>query len=485
MTGAWKDGARYPFADVESRWQERWLERKTFRTSDEPDDRPKFYALVMFPYPSGSGLHVGHPESYVAADILARYKRMRGFRVLHPMGWDAFGLPAEQYAVQTGVHPAVTTRRNIDNFRRQVRMIGLSYDWDREVETIDPDYYRWTQWIFLQMFGAWYDEAAGKARPIAELPIPADVEAAGPAAVREYRDSRRLAYQAEVPVNWCPELGTVLANEEVVDGVSERGGHPVVRQPLRQWMLRITAYTDRLLADLDDIDWPEPIKLMQRNWIGKSLGADIDFPSAAVGLPAAGGSYPAEVPENVIRVYTTRPDTIFGVTFMVLSPEHPLVDKITTPRRSGSRCRATVSTAAEQERDLDRTDLAKDKTGRVHAGRLPPINPVNDERSCPIWVADYVLMSLRHRSDHGGPRPRRARPRVRQEVRAPHRRGPVQGGWQADRAKSRLHRRGSADGVLVNSCARANDGVSASTDKKVPDGQKDASSRGSRSQGTG
>jgi len=387
VKGAWQDGARYPFVTVEGKWQERWLAEKTFRTPEDPGDRPKFYALVMFPYPSGAGLHVGHPESYVAADILARYKRMRGYRVLHPMGWDAFGLPAEQYAVQTGVHPAITTRANIDNFRRQVRMIGLSYDWNREVETIDPKYYRWTQWIFLQLFGAWYDEEAGKARPIAELPIPPDVEAAGPAAVRAYRDSKRLAYQAEVPVNWCPALGTVLANEEVVDGLSERGGHPVIRQPLRQWMLRITAYTDRLLADLDLIDWPEPIKLMQRNWIGKSTGAEVDFPSAAAGLPGGGEGFPAEEAENVIRVYTTRPDTIFGVTFMVLSPEHPLVDHFTTSEQRGAVAAYQAAAAAKSE--IERTDLTKDKTG-VATGGLA-INPATGE-DVPVWIADYVMM---------------------------------------------------------------------------------------------
>ncbi len=382
----WADGARYPFAEVEARWQERWLAEKTFRTDDVPDGRPKYYVLVMFPYPSGSGLHVGHPESYVAADILARYKRMRGFRVLHPMGWDAFGLPAEQYAVQTGVHPRLTTQRNVDNFRRQVRMLGLSYDWDREVNTTEPRYYRWTQWIFLKLWDAWYDDAAGRARPIAELPVPADVTARGAAAVRAYRDARRLAYQSEVPVNWCPELGTVLANEEVVDGRSERGGHPVVRLPLRQWMLRITAYTDRLLADLDDVDWPEPIKLQQRNWIGKSTGAEIDFAPEGAPAPSPGG-FPEAPGDGVIRVYTTRADTIFGATFLVLSPEHPLVDRFVAPSR-----RAAVDAYREQaarKSELERTDLAKAKTG-VDTGGFA-INPANGER-VPVWVADYVLM---------------------------------------------------------------------------------------------
>jgi leucyl-tRNA synthetase len=383
---SWVDGARYPFADVEARWQERWLARKTFRTPDGPDERPKFYVLVMFPYPSGAGLHVGHPESYVAADILARYKRMRGFRVLHPMGWDAFGLPAEQYAVQTNVHPRLTTQRNVENFRRQVRMLGLSYDWDREVNTTEPGYYRWTQWIFLQLWNAWYDADRGRARPIAELRIPADVEAQGEPAIRRYRDARRLAYQAEVPVNWCPDLGTVLANEEVVDGRSERGGHAVVRLPLRQWLLRITAYADRLLEDLEDLDWPEPIKQMQRNWIGKSVGAEIDFRPA--GSPAgAPGAFPEEPAPDTIRVYTTRPDTIFGVTFMVLSPEHPLVDRFASADR-----RAAVDdyrAAAARKSEFERADAARQKTGVDTGGRV--VNPATGEE-VPVWIADYVLM---------------------------------------------------------------------------------------------
>ena len=384
MRESWADGARYPFAEVEAKWQDAWLEQKTFRTADAIDDRPKYYVLVMFPYPSGSGLHVGHPESYVAADILARYKRARGFRVLHPMGWDAFGLPAEQYAVQTGVHPRVTTRQNVDNFRRQVRMLGLSYDWDREVNTTEPNYYRWTQWIFLRLFGSWYDEAADRARPIEELPIPPDVRAKGDNAVRQYRDARRLAYEAEVPVNWCPELGTVLANEEVVDGRSERGGYPVIRLPLRQWMLRITVYADRLLQDLEELDWPEPIKQMQRNWIGKSTGAEIDFP-----MPGAAprSAYPKAAPSDAIRVYTTRPDTIFGVTFMVLSPEHPLVDRFTTTERREAV--AAYRAEAARKSEIERMDLTKKKTG-VDTGGVA-INPANGER-VPVWVADYVLL---------------------------------------------------------------------------------------------
>ena len=395
----WADGERYPFREIEPKWQERWLAERTFRTSDEIDDRPKFYALVMFPYPSGSGLHVGHPESYVAADILARFKRMKGSRVLHPMGWDAFGLPAEQYAVQTGTHPRDTTRRNIANFKRQVKMLGLSYDWDREVATCDSGYYRWTQWIFLQLFGAWYDEEADRARPIAELPIPAAVAAAGEEAVRRYRDDHRLAYQSDVPVNWCAELGTVLANEEVIDGRSERGGHPVEKLPLRQWMLRITAYSDRLLADLDGVDWPEPIKIMQRNWIGKSTGAEIDFRSAAAprgpearpggagARAGAGGGFPAEAPPFALRVYTTRPDTLFGVTFMVLSPEHPLVDHFTTPEHRDAV--DAYREAASRKSDIERSDVSKAKTGVATGGSV--VHPVTGDL-VPVWMADYVMM---------------------------------------------------------------------------------------------
>src|SRR6202022_1689128 len=253
-------------------WQRYWLENKTFRTPDV-SDKPKYYILDMFPYPSGAGLHVGHPEGYTATDILARYRRMRGYNVLHPMGWDAFGLPAEQYAIETGTHPRITTQHNIATFRRQIKMLGFSYDWEREIDTTDPNYFKWTQWIFLQLFDSWYDSERRCGRPIAELPIPDAVRKTGADTVRFYQDSKRLAYQAEVPVNWCPALGTVLANEEVQDGKSERGGHPVVRMPLRQWMLRITSYAERLIDDLEGLDWTESIKKMQRDWIGKSEGA--------------------------------------------------------------------------------------------------------------------------------------------------------------------------------------------------------------------
>jgi len=327
----------YPHADVEPRWQRYWLDHKTFRAEDG-SDKPKLYVLDMFPYPSAAGLHVGHPEGYTATDIVARAKRMQGYNVLHPMGWDAFGLPAEQHAIKTGTHPAATTQNNIKTFKRQIIRLGLAYDWDREVDTTDPAYYRWTQWIFLKLY------------------------------------ERGLAYQAEIPVNWCPALGTVLANEEVKDGKSERGGHPVVRLPMKQWMLRITAYAERLLADLEHVDWPEHIKIMQRHWIGRSEGAEVDF--SVVGHDAT------------LRVYTTRPDTLFGATYMVLAPEHPLVATITSEAQR-AEVEAYRATAAGKS-DLDRTDLAKDKTG-VFSGAYA-VNPVNGQQ-IPIWIADYVLIS--------------------------------------------------------------------------------------------
>jgi leucyl-tRNA synthetase len=368
---------------VESRWQRYWDEHKTFRTPDV-SAKPKYYILDMFPYPSGAGLHVGHPEGYTATDILARYKRMRGFNVLHPMGWDAFGLPAEQYAVETGTHPRTTTQKNINEFRRQIKMLGFSYDWEREVDTTDPAYFKWTQWIFLELYDTWYDPDARRGRPIRELPIPDEIKVQGEFAVRKYQDSRRLAYQAEVPVNWCEFLGTVLANEEVIDGKSERGGHPVVRMPLRQWLLRITAYADRLLDDLELVAWPDSIKKMQRDWIGKSTGAEVDF---ALFSPdsknrAADGS------DTKIRVFTTRPDTLFGATYMVLAPEHPLVASITTPEQK--QAVAAYKTQAARKSDLERTELTKQKTG-VFTGAYA-VNPVNEER-IPIWIADYVLAS--------------------------------------------------------------------------------------------
>jgi leucyl-tRNA synthetase len=356
---------------IEPRWQRYWQEHKTFRTPDL-SDRPKLYILDMFPYPSAAGLHVGHPEGYTATDILARYRRMCGWNVLHPMGWDAFGLPAEQHAIKTGEHPRANTERNINNFRRQIQSLGFSYDWDREVDTTDRAYYRWTQWIFLVLFDTWYDCEQQRGRPIAELPIPEEVRAGGEAAVRRYRDDQRLAYQAEVPVNWCAGLGTVLSNEEVIDGKSEVGGFPVVRMPLRQWQLRITAYAERLLKDLDLLDWPASIKKMQSDWIGKSEGAEVDF-----ALPSGAQ----------LRVFTTRPDTLFGATYMVLAPEHPLVPGLTTPAQKAAVEAYRAETARKSDRE--RTDTKK-KTG-VFTGSYAT-NPVNGEQ-VPVWIADYVLAS--------------------------------------------------------------------------------------------
>jgi leucyl-tRNA synthetase len=329
---------------------------------------------------------------------------MRGRSVMHPMGWDAFGLPAEQHAKKTGTPPRVTTERNTATFRRQLQMLGFSYDWDRELATTDPAYFRWTQWIFLQLFDTWFDRTLQRGRPISELPIPPQVTVQGPTAVRRYQDQHRLAYQSEAPVNWCPALGTVLANEEVIGGVSERGGHPVVRIPLRQWMLRITAYADRLEQDLDTLSWPESIKALQRNWIGRSTGAEVDF-FIGQSKPAAGGKpspvafkawrsarseegFPENPSDDVIRIYTTRPDTLFGATYMVLAPEHPLVARLTSPEQAAA-VRAYCEQAARKS-DLDRTDLAKEKTG-VFTGSLA-VNPAN-QRPVPIWIADYVLAS--------------------------------------------------------------------------------------------
>jgi leucyl-tRNA synthetase len=363
----------YPFDRFESKWQRLWDERQLFHVSNPGEigfdpTKPKFYILDMFPYPSGAGLHVGHPEGYTATDIIARYKRMRGFNVLHPMGWDAFGLPAEQYAIKTGQHPAITTRENVAKFKAQLKRIGFSYDWQREVNTTDPRYYKWTQWIFLQIYNSWLNPDTNKAEPIST-----------------YRgadsDSVRLAYVAEVPVNWCPELGTVLANEEVIDGRSEIGGYPVVRRPMRQWMLRITAYAERLINELEGLDWPEGIKLLQRNWIGRSEGAEIEFAVAGVAGAGAGPDRGYK-----IRVFTTRPDTLYGATYMVLAPEHSLVDLIVTEEQWPAVREYRERTARKSE--LERTDLAKEKTG-VFTGAFA-INPANSEK-IPIWIADYVL----------------------------------------------------------------------------------------------
>ncbi|MCF7958173.1 MAG: leucine--tRNA ligase [Phycisphaerae bacterium] len=369
---------RYNFNEIEKKWQGFWEGNKTFAALDVCE-KPKYYVLDMFPYPSGEGLHVGHPEGYTASDIVARQKRMAGFNVLHPMGYDAFGLPAEQYAVKTGTHPRITTEKNINNIRKQIKSLGFSYDWDREVDTTKPEYYRWTQWIFLKLFNSYYDSKQNKARPIEELEIP---EGLSDVQRYAYIDDHRLAYEAETPVNWCPALGTVLANEEVIGGVSERGGHPVIRRPMRQWMLRITKYAERLIDDLEGLDWSYGIKKLQIDWVGKSIGAEVDFK-----VDCEPGSMMAQQ-EPVIRVFTTRPDTLFGATYMVLSPEHPLVDEIVgdQERLAVEGYRAEAATKS----DLDRTDLSKDKSG-VFIGAYA-INPVNGEK-VPIWISDYVLAS--------------------------------------------------------------------------------------------
>ena len=361
----------YNFNSIEKKWQAYWEENKTFRAKDCDQSKAKYYVLDMFPYPSGAGIHAGHVENYTASDIAARYWRVKGFNVLHPMGYDAFGLPAEQHAINTGTHPAETTQKNIDNMRRQIKSLGFSYDWDREVNTTDPGYYKWTQWIFLKMFNSYFDETEQKAKLIEELPIP---EGLSDEQKREYIDSQRLAYEAEVAVNWCPVLGTVLANEEVIGGLSERGGHPVFRKPMRQWMLRITKYAERLVDDLKEVDWPESIKKLQVDWVGKSIGTDVDFKVDGY--------------DETIRVFTTRPDTLFGATYMVLAPEHPLVDKITSKEKKEAVQKYREEAARKS--DLDRTDLAKEKTGEPLGACA--INPVNGEK-IPIWISDYVLIS--------------------------------------------------------------------------------------------
>ena len=364
----------YKFTDFEKKWQKYWLDNRVF-ASDDDTSKPKFYCLDMFPYPSGAGLHVGHPEGYTATDIICRYKRAKGFNVLHPMGWDAFGLPAEQYAIQTGTHPAITTQKNCDNFRRQIQALGLSYDWEREINTTDPAYFKWTQWIFIRLYNTWFDNEQQKGRPIEELPIPETVKIQGGEAVTEYINEKRLAYYDNAQVWWCNHCKTVCANEEVLnDGSHEKcGTKEVERRFLKQWMLRIPHYAERLLSGLDDLDWPEGVKDMQRNWIGKSTGAEVDFEVEGV--------------DKKLRVYTTRPDTLFGATYMVISPEHGWVDEITTEDRKAD-VDAYVKAAALKS-DLDRTELAKVKTG-VFTGRYA-INPLTGKQ-IPIWVADYVLM---------------------------------------------------------------------------------------------
>ena len=402
---------RYDFRAIEQRWQERWESERTFGVPNPGAEgfdasRPKYYVLDMFPYPSGVGLHVGHPLGYIATDIVSRYKRMKGFNVMHPMGFDSFGLPAEQYAVEHGVHPRITTEQNIANMLRQLKSFGLSYDWDRSLATTDVEYYRWTQWIFLQLFNSYFDPGANAARPIEELEqkLASEIYCVGfegdlvagaaegldavvgtpfgavkwhelfPSDQAAFLDNHRLAYLAEVPVNWCPALGTVLANEEVTnEGRSDRGNHPVYKRPLRQWMLRITAFADRLLSDLDIVDWPEPIKLMQRNWIGRSEGAMVDFP--------------VQDADDVIRVFTTRPDTLFGATYMVLAPEHPLVDQVTADARR--QAVTDYQQQTESRSDVDRMAETHAKTG-VDTGAFA-INPTTG-KPIPIWIADYVLM---------------------------------------------------------------------------------------------
>jgi leucyl-tRNA synthetase len=389
---------------IEAKWQDYWERNKIFSVPDV-SSKPKLYVLDMFPYPSGEGLHVGHPEGYSATDMYCRFQRMRGYNVLHPMGYDAFGLPAEQYAINTGTHPRITTERNIANIRRQIKQLGFSYDWDREFASTDPAYVRWTQWIFLLLFNTWFDPGfhwidasgktrIGKGRPISELPVPETLRSQGEAAVRLYQDSFRLAYQAESPVNWCAALGTVLADEEVIDGRSERGNHPVQRVPLRQWMLRITAYADRLVEDLDILQWPEPIKEMQKNWVGRSEGAEADF---FLGKPEdfddwktarLKSGFPDDPGTNVLRIYTTRPDTLFGATYMVLAPEHPLVDRLTTEahREPVDQYRQSVAEISEEDRIAGRGL----KSGVFTGGYVT--NPVNGNR-IPVWIADYVLIS--------------------------------------------------------------------------------------------
>ncbi len=369
----------YHFTEIERKWQKYWEENNTFKSTEDPTfpKEKRMYVLDMFPYPSGDGLHVGHPEGYTATDIFCRYKRMKGFNVLHPMGWDAFGLPAEQYAIQTGTHPTVTTKHNCDTFRRQIKSLGLSYDWDREINTTDPGYYRWTQWIFTRLYNTWFDEDMQKGRPVNELVIPGEVTEKGQEAVREYKNSRRLAYYDDAQVWWCNQCKIVCANEEILhDGSHEKcGSKDVERRNLKQWLLRIPLYAERLLNGLDTLTrWPESVKEMQRNWIGKSTGAEVDFDVEGL--------------DEKLRVYTTRPDTLFGATYMVIAPEHRLIGKIVMPEAK-DRVNTYIKAAALKT-DLDRTDLAKEKTG-VFTGRCA-VNPVNGEK-IPVWVADYVLTS--------------------------------------------------------------------------------------------
>ncbi len=365
--------AEYNFSEIESKWQGYWEKHDTFKV--EAPGKKKLYCLDMFPYPSGSGLHLGHPVGYTATDIFSRFRRMQGYTVLHPMGWDAFGLPAEQHAISTGEHPSIITEKNCERFKQQMKKIGLSYDWSRELYTCRPDYYRWTQWIFLKIYDSWFDEQLQKARPISELPIPAEIKTKGEKAIQDYQAQFRLAYYADAMVNWCPALGTVLANEEVIDGKSERGGFEVFRKPMKQWMLRITKYSERLLSELELIDWPESIKEQQRNWIGRKQGAEISF--------AIEGS------SEKLVAFTTRPDTLFGVTFFVLSPEHPAVAKLTNAVHQ-EKVKKYVDEATKLS-DFARTIENRKKTGVFTGGYV--INPISAD-PIPVYVGDYVLMSV-------------------------------------------------------------------------------------------
>jgi leucyl-tRNA synthetase len=363
----------YNFKAIEKKWQHYWEENKTFRTPEDLTNPKKCYVLDMFPYPSGAGLHVGHPEGYTATDIYSRYKRMKGYNVLHPMGWDAFGLPAEQYAIQTGTHPSITTQNNCDTFRRQIKELGLSYDWEKEINTTDPKYFKWTQWIFIRLFNTWFDEKLQKGRPVNELTIPEEVSKSGENGIKKYINSKRLAYYDNAQVWYCPSCRIVCSNEEVLnDGSHEKCGNIVEKKNLKQWMLRIPLYAERLLKGIDDLNWPEGIKEMQRNWIGRSTGAEVEF--IIDGL------------DETLSVFTTRPDTLFGATYMVIAPEHQLVEKITTSDNI-TKVNEYIRLSSLKS-DLDRTDLAKEKTG-VFTGRFA-INPVNNQK-IPIWIADYVL----------------------------------------------------------------------------------------------
>ena len=397
----------YQFKDIEQKWQQFWAEHQTFKAEDN-STKPKYYVLDMFPYPSGAGLHVGHPLGYIASDIFARYKRLKGFNVLHPMGYDSFGLPAEQYAIQTGQHPAITTETNIATYRRQLDQIGFSFDWSREVRTSSPDYYKWTQWIFMQLFNSWYNKAIEKAEPISILVK--HFEQHGSAGINAVCDEEvlnfsatewkamshdeqqaellkyRLTYLRESTVNWCPALGTVLANDEVKDGFSERGGYPVEQKKMMQWSMRITAYAERLLQGLDTIDWPEPLKEMQRNWIGKSTGASVRFPILRAGSEESEERTSSPASGNFIEVFTTRVDTIFGVTFVVLAPEHELVKELTTPEQKGAI--EAYITQTKKKSELDRMADTKTVSGAFTGSYV--LNPLNGEK-IQLWIADYVL----------------------------------------------------------------------------------------------